>query len=52
MQLTFAMRQHHQWSLFGLEALTPWERDFHVTLLQQYLKEQQDKLRAMENNNG
>ena len=41
----FAMMQHHKYSLSDLENMLPWERDIYVDLLQQHIKEENDKIR-------
>ena len=37
--------QHHKYSLTELENMMPWEREIYVVLLQQYIKEENEKLR-------
>jgi hypothetical protein len=32
--------QHHNYSLQDLENMIPWEREIYVTLLTQYVKEE------------
>jgi hypothetical protein len=39
-QVNFALIQHHKYSLTELENMIPWERDIYVTLLQQFIEEQ------------
>jgi hypothetical protein len=41
--LNFALMQHHKYSLTELENMIPWERDLYVTLLKNYLEEQEEK---------
>lgn len=36
--------QHHNYSLEDLENMIPWEREIYVTLLTQYIKEENDKI--------
>jgi hypothetical protein len=36
----FALVQHHKWSLTEIEGMIPWEREIYVTLLQQYIEEE------------
>jgi hypothetical protein len=36
----FALMQHHKYSLTELENMMPWEREIYVTLLQQYIEEE------------
>ena len=48
-KLNFALMQHHKYSLTELENMMPWEREIYVSLLQQYveeenLKAQQEKI--------
>jgi len=42
------MMQHHNYSLTELEGMIPWEREIYVTLLQEYIKEENEKIK-MEN---
>ena len=35
--------QHHKYSLTELENMMPWEREVYVEMLQQYIKEENDK---------
>ena len=43
------MIQHHGWSLTELEDMIPFERIIYVTLLQNWIKEQNDRVKE-ENN--
>ena len=36
----FALMQHHKYSLTELENMMPWEREVYVSLLQQYIEEE------------
>ena len=38
------MVQHHKYSLTEIENLYPFERDFYVDMLKDYLKEEQQRL--------
>ena len=44
----FGLVQHHKWSLDTLEAMLPWERYIYVDLLQQFLKEEEQKAKDRE----
>jgi hypothetical protein len=44
-QLNFALVQHHKYSLTEIENMFPFERDIYVTLLRNYLEEQEEKLK-------
>ena len=36
----FALIQHHRWSLREIEEMLPWEREIYITLLQNYIEEE------------
>ena len=42
------MMQHHDYSLAELEEMMPWEREIYVTLLQQHVKEENEKVAEQE----
>jgi len=44
-QMNFALMQHHKYSLTELEEMIPWERDIYVTLLKNYLEEQEERMK-------
>jgi|TARA_B100002019_G_C21204710_1_gene566005 hypothetical protein len=46
-KMNFALVQHHKYSLTELENMIPWEREVYVTLLQQYIEEEN-----LKNGNG
>jgi len=37
--------QHHKYSLTEIENMIPWERDIYVSLLVNYIKEENEKER-------
>ena len=39
------MIQHHKWSLTELENMLPYERQIYVMLLQQWIKEENDRVK-------
>ena len=39
-RINFALMQHHKYSLTELENMMPWEREVYVTLLSQYIEEE------------
>jgi hypothetical protein len=41
--------QHHKYSLTELENMIPWERDIYVTMLIQYIEEENQKLKQKQN---
>ena len=49
-KLNFALMQHHNYSLTELENMIPWVRETYVSLLQQYIEE--ENLKAQQNNNN
>ncbi len=36
--------QHHNYSLSELEDMIPWEREIYVALLQQWIKEENERI--------
>ena len=45
----FALMQHHKYSLTELENMMPWEREIYVSLLQQYVEEENLKAQQQQN---
>jgi hypothetical protein len=39
------MIQHHKWSLTELDNMLPYERQIYVTLLQQWIKEENERMK-------
>jgi hypothetical protein len=39
-KVNFALMQHHKYSLTELENMIPWEKEVYLTLLQQYIEEE------------
>jgi hypothetical protein len=37
--------QHHKYSLAELENMIPWERDIYITMLVQYIEEENQKIK-------
>ena len=37
--------QHHKYSLTELENMMPWERDIYITMLIQYIEEENRRLK-------
>ena len=48
----FALMQHHKYSLTELENMIPWEREVYLTLLQQYIEEENIKAQQEQGLNG
>ena len=40
----FALMQHHKYSLTELENMMPWEREIYMGLLQQWIKEENERI--------
>jgi len=49
-KLNFALMQHHKYSLTELENMMPWEREIYVSLLQQYVEEENLKAQQQQQN--
>jgi len=45
------MIQHHKWSLTELDNMLPYERQIYVTLLQQWVKEENDRQKEQQRKN-
>ena len=43
--LNFSLIQHHKYSLTEIENLLPWEREIYVQLLNEHIKEENDRMR-------
>ncbi len=41
--------QHHKYSLTELDNLIPWEKEVYITLLKNYIKEENEKRRREKN---
>ena len=41
----FSLMQHHKYSLTELENMMPWERDIYISMLIQYIEEENAKIR-------
>ena len=48
-KLNFALMQHHKYSLTELENMMSWEREIYVSLLQQYVEEENLKAQQQQN---
>ena len=48
----FDLMQHHKYSLTELENMIPWEREVYLTLLQQYIEEENLKAQQEQGLNG
>ena len=42
------MMQYHNWSLSELDNMMPWEREIYITLLQNHVKEENEKAAEQE----
>ena len=41
MKTNFALMQHHKYSLSDIENMIPWEREVYLTLLSNWIEEEQ-----------
>jgi hypothetical protein len=39
-KVNFSLMQHHKYSLTELENMIPWEREIYLSLLKQYIEEE------------
>jgi hypothetical protein len=42
--------QHHKYSLSDLETMIPWERSIYVSMLVQYIEEENEKIKQQKLN--
>ena len=47
-KLNFALMQYHKYSLTEIENMIPWEREIYLSLLEQYIDE--ENLKAQQKN--
>jgi hypothetical protein len=47
-KVNFALMQHHKYSLTELDNMMPWEKEIYLTLLEQYIEE--ENLKAQQQN--
>jgi hypothetical protein len=40
--------QHHKYSLTELEDMIPWERDIYISMLVQYIDEENEKVKQQQ----
>ena len=40
----FALMQHHKYSLTELEDMIPWEREIYITLLKNWIEEEEQRI--------
>jgi len=43
MRTNFGLMQHHKYSLTEIENMIPWEREIYLTLLMQWLEEEEER---------
>ena len=46
------MIQHHKYSLSDIENMVPWERDVYVDLLQQHIREENERIKEQNRKNS
>ena len=49
-ETNFALMQHHKYSLEDIEHMMPWEKSVYVSLLVNYIKEENEKLQQQKAN--
>jgi len=47
-QMTFALVQHHNYSLSEIDHWLPWEREIYMGMLEEHLKRQEEAQRAQQ----
>ena len=44
--------QHHKYSLTELENMMPWEREIYIGLLDEHIKQENERIKQQERRNG
>ncbi len=44
------MMQHHKYSLIELENMVPWEREIYVGLLNEHIREENERVKQQQQN--
>ena len=47
--MSFALMQHHNYSLTEIESLIPFEKEIYVSMLIKYLDEEKQRLQSKQN---
>jgi hypothetical protein len=47
----FNLMQHHKYSLTEIENMLPWEREIYISLLIQYMKEENERIKQQQMQN-
>lgn len=48
-KMNFSLMQHHDYNLFDIENMIPFEREVYISLLLAHLKEEQERLKRKKN---
>ena len=48
MNANFQMMQHHKYSLTEIENMIPWEREVYMSLLLNYIAEENERIKSQE----
>ena len=46
MKTNFALMQHHKYSLTEIENMIPWEREVYLTLVVNWVQEENERIRT------
>ena len=45
LNVNFSMMQHHKYSLTELDNMIPWERQIYVTMLYNFIEEENERIK-------
>jgi len=48
--MNFSLMQHHKYSLTEIENMVPWEREVYISMLVDYIKNENDRLKMLKQN--
>jgi len=52
MRTNFSLMQHHNYSLAEIENMIPWEREAYLTLLTNFAKEESERTKQVQQQDG
>lgn len=48
----FQLMQHHKYSLTEIDDMIPWEKEVYTSMLIEYLKQEEERMKAEKNKHG
>ncbi|MAQ88896.1 MAG: hypothetical protein CMM03_03470 [Rhodopirellula sp.] len=51
-QTNFALIHHHKWQIDHIENLMPWEKDIYISMLVDFLQEEEKRMKEKQRSQG